>query len=106
MNMAFSCFGLAHLVANGTLGDAAFFGSLFVVGFFGAYHQDRRVARERREEFRAFADETSIFPFAAVVIGRTRLEPGELSLPLVILGVAAFAALVVFHGRLFGASIL
>jgi uncharacterized membrane protein len=32
MNMAFAMWGLAHLLANGTVGDVAFFGSFVVVG--------------------------------------------------------------------------
>ncbi len=106
MNMAFACFGLAHLIPNGSLGDVSFFGSIFFVGFFGAYHQDRRLARERGDAFRKFQGETSIFPFAAVVRGKTRLAWDELSFPLVVLGALAFVALVLFHGRLFGASLL
>jgi len=106
MNMALACFSLAHLVGNGTLGDVSFFGSIFTVGFFGAFHQDRRIARERGEAYRAFLDQTSVLPFAAILAGRTRLDLGELSLPLLILGFLVFAALAVFHGALFRAPLL
>jgi uncharacterized membrane protein len=105
MNMAFACLGFAHMVASGTLSGVCFFGSLFAVGFFGAYHQDRRKAQEGDEGFLAFKGETSIFPFAAILLRKTRPTLGELSVPLLIIGLAAFVALIVFHGRLFGADL-
>jgi uncharacterized membrane protein len=105
MNMAFSCFGIAHAFATGTLAGVCFFGSIFVVGFFGAYHQDRRKANAGDEAFLAFRRETSVFPFAAILFRKTRPALSELSLPLLIIGLAAFAALIVFHGRLFGVDL-
>jgi uncharacterized membrane protein len=101
MNMAFACFGLAHMIANGALGDLAFFGAFFVLGLFGPMHQDRRLARDRGTAFRDFQKDTSGLPFVAILLRRNRLELAELSFPLLVLGAAAFAALVFFHGRLF-----
>lgn len=105
MNVGFACFGLAHALANGTLGDASFFAAIFVVGFLGAYHQDRRKAREAAPGFREFQTQTSIFPFAAVLAGRNRFEPRELSVPLMLLGALGFAVVALFHGSLFGVPI-
>jgi uncharacterized membrane protein len=102
MNMALACFGLAHMIANGSLGDVFFFGSIFVVGFFGSYHQDRRKAREKGEDYVAFQRQTGIFPFAAIVQGKMRLEAKDLSLPLVIIAVLAFVAAILGHQDLFG----
>ena len=104
MNMGFSCFCLAHLIANGHLGDVVFFGSLFVVGFVGAFHQDRRKAREGGDDFKAFQEQTSIIPFAAVISGRTRLEAKEFSVLLLGGAVVGFVAFLFLHGRLFGAT--
>lgn len=107
MNMALALFGLAHLVANGALGDVAFFGFGFVVvGLAGAFHQDVRIGRKRGEELREFRRTTSVLPFLAILRGRQRLELAELAWPMVGLGVIAWVALVVFHGRLFGAPLL
>ncbi len=102
MNMAIACFALAHMIANGSLGDLAFFGSIFVVGFFGSYHQDQRKAREKGEPYAAFQQETSVLPFAAIVRGKTRLEAGEMRLPFVIIAVLAFVAAILVHEDLFG----
>lgn len=105
MNMAFACFGLAHAAANGTLGDASFFGSLFVVGCLGAFHQDRRKSREDARGFREFQAQTSVLPFVAILSGRTRLERSELSLPMILAAALAFAAVAGFHRILFGVPV-
>ena len=102
MNMALACFGLAHMIANGSLGDVFFFGSIFVVGFAGPYHQDLRKAREKGEEYVAFQNQTGVLPFAAIVQGKVQFEPKDLDIPFTILAVAAFVAAILFHQDLFG----
>ena len=102
MNMGFACFGASHVLANGSLGDIFFFGSLFAVGFFGAYHQDQRMARQKGEPFLAFRKQTSVFPFAAILSGKTRLETGEFN-RIVLAGiVVAYVAVILLHQTLFG----
>jgi uncharacterized membrane protein len=105
MNMAFASFGLTHVVANGAVGDIFFFGQFLVLGVVGAYHMDSRMAREKGEAYVDFRRQTSVLPFAAIIRGRNSLQAGELAFPMVVLGVAAFVALVVFHGRLFGVGL-
>jgi uncharacterized membrane protein len=102
MNMALSCFALAHILANGSLGDVFFFGSLFVVGFFGSYHQDRRKAREKGEAYKAFQRETGVLPFAAIVQGKARLEAADLRIPFLVIGLLAFIAAFWLHEDWFG----
>jgi len=102
MNMGFAAFGLAHILANGSLGDIVFFGSIFVVGFFGAYHQDRRIAREKGESLRSFLEQTGIFPFSAIIKGKTKLALREFSLGFVALAVVAYVVVLLFHEKLFG----
>lgn len=106
MNMGFALFGIAHVVANGFLGDVAFFSMFVLVGIVGAYHQDARIARERGEVMAEFRRTTSVLPFAAIIRGRTTLDLGELPWPMIVLAVIAWGALVWFHGRLFGAPLL
>ena len=106
MNMGFALFGLAHLLANGALGDVVFFSTFVFVGVLGAFHQDARIARERGESIAAFRSQTSILPFYAILVRRTRFEPSELPWPMVAIGIVAWAALAWFHGRLFGAPLL
>jgi len=102
MNMALACFALAHMIANGSLGDVAFFGSIFVVGFLGSYHQDERKVREKGADYVAFQGRTGVFPFAAIVQGKIGLTAKDLRMPFVIFAVLAFVAAIVLHEDLFG----
>ncbi len=97
MNMGFAFFGLAHLIAGGSLGEIFFFGSFFIVGFLGAYLQDRKVALEKGEPFAKFADQTSVFPFAAIVTGKSQLKVDEISKPIVLVSLAAYIAAILLH---------
>ena len=105
LNMAFAAFGLAHLVANGALGDVVFFGQFVALGVLGSYHQDARKIREKGEPYREFMEQTSVMPFAAIILGRTRLEADDIAFPLFVIAIAAFVALTIFHGRLFGVAV-
>ena len=105
MNMAFAMWGLAHLLANGTVGDVAFFGSFVVVGVLGPYHLDARLKRSKGEDFREFCKETSVMPFSAILGRRNHLAIDELSFPLALLAVIAFVALTFFHSRFFGGEL-
>jgi len=102
MNMALASFAIAHMIANGSLGDVFFFGSIFVVGFFGSYHQDQRKVREKGEAYAAFQGRTGVFPFAAIVQGKIGLAAKDLRMPFVIFAVLAFVAALVVHEDLFG----
>jgi uncharacterized membrane protein len=104
MNMGIASFALAHMMANGVLGDLFFFGSLFVVGFFGPFHQDRRKVREKGDSYVAFREQTSAIPFAAIISGKTRLEIGEIRLPFAVAAVVVYLAVAMLHGKLFGVS--
>jgi len=105
MNMAFALWGLAHLLANGTVGDVAFFGSFVVVGVVGAYHQDIRLKKSKGEVFTEFCRETSVLPFSAILRGRNRLAIDELSFPLALITVVVFVALTFFHSHFFGGEL-
>jgi uncharacterized membrane protein len=105
MNMGITMWALAHLLANGTAGDVAFFGAFVVVGVVGPYHMDARLKRSKGEEFSEFCRTTSVMPFSAILGRRNRLALDELSFPLALIAVIAFAALVFFHSRLFGGQL-
>lgn len=104
MNMGLASFALAHMIANGSLGDLFFFGSIFAVGFFGAFHQDRRKAAEQGQSFVLFRGQTSVLPFAALLAGRNRLVPREFPLPAIALVLATYAAFILLHESFFGVS--
>ena len=105
MNMFLAMWGLAHMLANGAVGDVAFFGAFVLVGLVGPYHMDARLKRTKGEEFTQFLKETSVLPFGAILRGRNRLAIDELSFPLALIAVVVFAALVFFHGQFFGGEL-
>jgi uncharacterized membrane protein len=105
MNMGLALWGLAHLLANGTVGDVAFFGSFVLVGVVGAYHQDSRLKRSKDEAFSEFCRQTSVLPFSAILRGRNRLAFDELSFPLAFIAAVIFAVLIFFHSRFFGGEL-
>lgn len=104
MNMGLALFGLAHLMTNGNPGDVFFFGAFFLTGLVGAYHQDRRKARELGEEFINFQNNSSILPFAGIIIGKNRLAREEINKTGLVIAVAAFALFFIFHKTLFGGA--
>lgn len=101
-NMGFACFGLAHVLANGALGDVAFFGSFVALGVVGAFHQDARIRKARGSSLADFFHRTSVLPFVAIARRRTRFAAAELPFPMVAVAVVLWALLAFFHGRLFG----
>jgi uncharacterized membrane protein len=106
MNIGLASFGLAHILANGWLGDVAFFGLSFVVlGLLGPIHQDARKKSEKGEAYREFCRQTSVLPFVAILTRRNRFVADELPFPLGLLGIVIFVVVFVFHGRFFGAGL-
>ncbi len=105
MNMGLALFGLAHLLANGTVGDIAFFGSFFVLGVVGPFQMDTRLKKTRGEAYVEFCRQTSVIPFVAILRGRTKSRADEISFPLFLIGIIVYVALVIFHSRFFGAEI-
>ncbi len=105
MNMGITMWALAHLLANGTVGDVAFLGSFVVVGVLGPYHMDARLKKTKGEDFIEFCRQTSVIPFSAILGRRNRLALDELSFPLALIAVVVFAALTFFHSRLFGGEL-
>jgi len=105
MNMGLALFGLTHLIANGALGDVAFFGSFFLLGLVGPYHMDARLKKQRGQGFIEFCRQTSVIPFVAIARGRTRFKADEISFLLFLIGVVLYVVLVVFHNRFFGADV-
>jgi len=105
MNMGLALFALAHILANGTVGDVAFFGSFLMIGVVGPFHMDARLKKKRGEDFVEFCRQTSVIPFVAIIRKQTKFRADEISFPLFFIGIIVFVGLVVFHGTLFGVDI-
>jgi len=101
-NIGFALFGMAHCLANPTVGDWIFFGGFVVYALLSAMHQDRRTRATGPEAVRDFQKQTSLVPFAAILSGRQRLVARELNPIALWASVALFAVVRYFHGWLFG----
>ncbi len=93
--------GASHVLLAPRLVGAVFMGSMAVFVLVGAAHQDRKLLRERGEPYRAYLAATSMFPFAAVLSGRTPLRARELPYLGLAAGVAAAFWLRGSHANLF-----
>lgn len=89
MNMAFTLFGLAHLLTSHIAAEWLFYGGFVLYGYFGSAHQDLKKVRSNGEELSRFVSETSIFPFGAVITGKQPFKPGEISKIGLLLGIVA-----------------
>lgn len=101
MLAGFGCFGLAHLLVNGTLGDVLFFAGFPIFGWIGARHQDARLSRDR-PGYATLVACTSIVPFAAIAARRQRLGARDLPPLAVVVGLLLFVVLRAWHDELFG----
>jgi uncharacterized membrane protein len=104
--VGFTLWGLAHLVANGTLRDVAFFGGLVVLSVGGMFHIDARRRRALPDAWPIFATRTSVFPFAAIVRRRVAFD-GRGLLPRLAISLVLYAALALaLHRWMFGVPVL
>ena len=60
--VAFSLFGIAHILMNGWAGDVIFFGMFPALGIIGGMHQDARKIRSLGDSYREFLAKTSFVP--------------------------------------------
>ena len=103
--MGVALWSLLHLVGNGDAASFLFFGAMLVVSVAGAWSID---AKRRRvlgaDAWDAFARRTSVFPFAAILGGRARLDLPGIGLPRLGGGVAAYALMLGGHLHLVGVN--
>src|SRR5439155_1644277 len=65
--------GAAHALLATRLVGTVLMGGLTVFAVAGAWHQDRKLLRQRGEPYAAYLEATSTVPFGAIVAGRQRL---------------------------------
>lgn len=106
MLWGFALWSAAHILANGDLAALLFFGAVLVVALNGMVSIDAKRARAFGAAWERFAAVTSRVPFVAIAGGRNRVVLAEIGLWRIALALALYAAVVAFHGRLFGVAIL
>lgn len=95
----------AHLVVNGDQASTLLFGSLLVVCVAGPASIDRKRRAAFGADWKRFADETSILPFAAIIAGRNRLAIAEIGAWRLAAAAGAVIALLILHPWLFGVPV-
>src|SRR5882672_8497610 len=100
--VAFTLFGLAHLLMNGWLGDVIFFATFPALGILGGIHQDARKIRELGETYREFKAKTSFVPFAALISGRQQWTGADMPWAAIGAGTVLTIAIVALHPIIFG----
>lgn len=105
MLWAFSLWAVAHLLVNTDAAAMLFFGVILMTALNGMVSIDRKRALAAPESWRAFAAQTSVLPFGAILAGRTQLVLAELSGLRLGLGVGLFLLFFLGHGVLIGVPI-
>ena len=100
---AITLWAAVHFIARGDLASLVFFGGFVLVALAGTKLIDMRKAETLGEDWKRFAAVTSNVPFTAIVEGRNRFVFGEIGWKRVLVGLAAFAALLLAHPYLFRA---
>lgn len=96
-NMGFVFFGLAHVLATGTAGGAALYGSFAALGLLGAFHQTAKKRKDRDPAVQSFLNETGVIPFAAIIRGKNKFVPGEFKFKFILIGTILYAAAIAIH---------
>lgn len=95
----------SHLVANGTARALVLFGTFLLTAFFGTFSIDARRGRTLGPKWEAYAQQTSNWPFLALITGRTRFVGSDLRWWHPLLPLLFFGAFYAAHGALFGAPL-
>jgi uncharacterized membrane protein len=96
--------GLAHFMVRGDWASHLLFGSFVFQGLVAPYNMERKYQRRFGEAWKKLAQQSSHWPFAAILAGRNRLALGEISWPLVAASLMIYAVVLHFHAAWFGVS--
>jgi uncharacterized membrane protein len=77
MLCSFAIWAALHLIMVGTLGGLVFFGAFLVVALAGMPSLDAKIAKRDPQHWQAYAQVTSIIPFAAIAHNRNRFVFAE-----------------------------
>ncbi|MCR9219439.1 MAG: NnrU family protein [Alphaproteobacteria bacterium] len=103
---AFLIWSVGHLLVNGDIASVVLFGGLAALSGAGMAHIDYRRRLQNGSDWGPVALSTSAIPFLAAIQGRTKIDWAGIGLGRVALGLALYAALVVFHQYLSGVQLV
>ena len=95
---------LCHLLVNGDLASFILMGGLAVLSFAGMVHIDSRREAAMGAAWGPMKLTTSLFPFAAILSGRSTLDWRGIGWWRPLLGLVLYAALLHLHPLAFGVS--
>jgi uncharacterized membrane protein len=104
MLWSFAIWAAAHMVMQGTLAAAIFFGAFLIVALAGMPSLDAKIATRDPQRWAKFAHSTSILPFAAIAQGRDRFVLSEIGVWPIFVVLVLWFALVAAHQWLFHIS--
>jgi len=102
----FLLWALAHVPANGDLASLILFGSIAVLSVAGMIHIDARRRHAEGEAWEAYAAQTSVVPFAAILRGKTRFDGSRMGWQLLVAIAITAATLAFVHEWAFGVPAL
>ncbi len=102
--VAFSIFGVAHILMNGFVGDVIFFGSFPALSIIGGLHQDGRKEAQLGAPYKMLENSTSFFPGLALVQGRQHWAASDTPWLAIAIGVALTVLIVWLHPMIFGGN--
>ncbi len=102
--VAFSIFGVAHILMNGFVGDVIFFGSFPALSIIGGIHQDARKESQLGASYKMLENSTSFFPGLALLQGRQHWSAADTPWLAIAIGIALTALIVWLHPMIFGGN--
>lgn len=95
-------FAVGHLIANGDVASILFFGTLAALSFLGMFSMDARRRKETDLRWQTFMENTSMFPFAAILAGRQKFSMSDINWMGLVAGLALYAAVFWLHDMVSG----
>jgi uncharacterized membrane protein len=93
---------VVHLLARGDAASLIFFGAFALLALGGTRLIDMRKAKTLGENWKRFAEATSILPFLAIIQGRNHFKFAEIGWSKIALGLVLYCAVFWLHPHLFG----
>lgn len=100
----FALWALSHLATNGELHVVILASGIFLLAVGGMFHIDARRRHDLGAAWDAFAEKTSILPFAAIARGKAKLSFKDIGIVRPIITAVIYVGILHTHALLIGAS--